>query len=527
MKKHPIIIVGAIIAVAGGAAGGAWYRSTVRPTPITAIVASIKQVATTVVPTAVAAKTVDTSRAQTAPVTTTRPAATPAPLPAPVASTTPTEIITSDGTHYPLRHYQTLGYNDPRATQWWTTTTGLQTLWNIPVTSGYTPTIAVIDTGFALNHEELAGRWATNAADPIDGIDNDGDGYVDDWRGWDFAYNDNNPQAGVHNPNGSGTTHGTMTAGTAAATAGNGVGIAGVSQTAKILPVQVMDDDSNGTSYTVGQGVIYAAQRHADIISISLGTTGDDPYLRSAIDYAIGQGSVVVASAGNTSCDCLAYPAAYPEVVAVGSVSQAGTLSSFSSYGANLDLLAPGENMTLPAWSAAYPTNGYMSGAAGTSFSAPLVSGALASLKALSPTSTGAELVAALKETADHKTLTPASPHSSTLGFGVVNVGAAATRLTTAATPAIRYSLGPTLTGTTLESSRVYSCQDAAFPSAELFEIADPTTKAGLSYTISDLDVLNATNAGQSVRSLGYQCVGQAVDRPTTLRSIDLSHEIH
>lgn len=450
----------------------------------------------------------------------------PSPKPPIDATVTADQIVTADGTRYPLRHYSTLSYNDPRASQWWTATTNMQRLWDAgPGT--YVPTIAVIDTGFALGHEELAGRWALNAADPVNGIDDDGDGYVDDWRGWDFAYGDNDPQAGTVNPAGDGTMHGTMTAGAAAATGNNGKGIAGVSQTAKILPVQVMDDDASGNSYTVGRGVIFAADHHADVISISLGTTADDPYMRAATDYAIGKGSVVVASAGNDG-SALAYPAAYPEVVAVGSVGRTGTPSSFSNYGDALDILAPGEDMTLPAWGADYPTNGYVSGAAGTSFSAPLVAGTLASLKALAPSSTGGELVAAIKETADHKTLTAAAPHSASLGFGVLDAGAAAARVTTAPTPQQRTVFTPITSGDVLGSARTYQCAGSDYPSAELFEIDSGAAKdARYSYTISDTDVIAARSAGQAVRSLGYQCVGQAADRPSSVRLLNLNREIH
>lgn len=444
------------------------------------------------------------------------------------ASTTPTEIVAADGTRYPLRHYTAAGFNDPHATQWWTTAINAETLWNTPVTSSYVPTIAVLDTGFALGHEELAGRWATNPDDPVDGIDNDGDGYVDDWRGWDFADDDNDPQAGAVDPSGTGTTHGTMTAGAAAATGNNGRGIAGVSQSARILPIQVMSDDSDATSVTLAQGVVFASLRHADVISISLGSHGDDPYLRQAIDYAIARGAVVVASSGNDGCDCVSYPAAYPEVLAVGALGQTGSPTSFSNYGSALDLLAPGENLTLPAWSASLPTNGYMSGVAGTSFSAPIVAGTLAQLKALEPTATGGELIAALMETADHRTLTAAAPRSTTLGGGTLDAGAAATRVTTPQAPSISYSLGAVATDA-LGSTRVDDCQ-GAYPTAELFEIADGAQtgpKPAFSYTISPLDVASASAAGESTRSLGYQCVGQPVDRPQSLRTLNLAREIH
>ena len=93
------------------------------------------------------------------------------------------------------------------------------------------------------------------------------------------------------------------------------------------------------------------------------------------IDFALDNNVIVVAAAGNQNCDCMSYPARYPEVIAVGAQSQAGGRASFSSYGSNLDILAPGDHITSTAFSALNSTSAYKSNLAGTSFAAPFVSG--------------------------------------------------------------------------------------------------------------------------------------------------------
>ncbi|HEX5798024.1 MAG TPA: S8 family serine peptidase, partial [Candidatus Saccharimonadales bacterium] len=235
------------------------------------------------------------------------------------------KIITKDGKTYPLRVYKPLDLpNDTYANQWWVEPTGMEAAWETPAGSEDL-TIAIIDTGFGLAHQEFAGRWATNSGesgaavseaasklncsdrslplnrscnnidDNFDGIidnesgfttvenpswlncsdqsvaldkscnriDDDGNGLVDDWRGWDFSNYDHNVQAGETNPDGEGTTHGTMTAGVLGATGDNNVGIAGVNWHAKILPIQALDDDEYGDSLTVGESIYYAVDQGA------------------------------------------------------------------------------------------------------------------------------------------------------------------------------------------------------------------------------------------------------------------------
>jgi M6 family metalloprotease-like protein len=203
-------------------------------------------------------------------------------------------------------------------------------------------TVAVIDSGICADHPDLAGRILT---------------------GYDFVEDDSTPQDAFG--------HGCGVSGVIAANADNGLGIAGVAPHTQILPLRVLDAQGSGTYSDVAAALVYAADSGAQIINLSLGGTQDSRVLRDAVQYAADRGARVVAAAGNTGSSVL-YPAAYPAAVAVGSVSSRLTLSTFSSRGPEIDLLAPGENILTTTRAGSYaPMNG-------TSFAAPHVAGAAA-----------------------------------------------------------------------------------------------------------------------------------------------------
>lgn len=496
------------------------------------------------------------------------------------------QIIASDGKSYPVRIYKpTLAPNDPGANQWWVGNTGLGTAWDFGAGNKST-IVAIIDTGFALNHEELTNRWHINSGesgltaseapnklncsdralalnqscnlidDNYDGvvdnengatfvqnpsklncsaqnksinktcnnIDDDNNGLIDDSSGWDFANFDSSVQAGEINPSGDGTRHATMVSGVLAATGNNGKGIAGVNWTTKILPMQALDDDGYGDTLTVSRAIRYAADQKADVISISLGTPYEDSYLRQAISYAINKGSVVVASSGNDGCECIAYPARFPEVIAVGASTPDGTWAGFSSYGTELDILAPGISINTTSWSSNNPTSTYTSGVAGTSFSAPYVSGMLALSKSHQPSASWGELTAALLSESDHKTLDSSNPRANNMGFGFVRADKALARLIAPARPTIRYNLGPITSTDTLDSTRIFQCQSSDYPTTMLYELKK---NGQVRFSSSLFNLLNSTIAGWTVRNLGYKCTGLPLDEPQSTRHINLLTEIN
>ncbi|HUC86780.1 MAG TPA: S8 family serine peptidase [Candidatus Saccharimonadales bacterium] len=276
--------------------------------------------------------------------------------------------------------------------------------WGSFNSSAPAPVIAVIDTGFALDHEDLQSRW-------------DGTQGTSSWTGWDFVDNDNNPMAGRTDPNGSAVFHGTMTA-----------GLAGLlDPRAKIMPLQALSDEGVGYTDTIAAAVQYAANNGANIISLSLGTSEDDPYLHQEIDYAISKGVLVVAAAGNNGCNCLSYPADYPEVLSVGASDQNDNLASFSSYGANLDVLAPGVDgdVCSSIYTATNATSAYSCGYSGTSFSTPIVSSLASLLLEENPGLSPPEIITTIEQNADQVAGMDGQSHTLMYGYGRVDVAKA------------------------------------------------------------------------------------------------------
>lgn len=309
-----------------------------------------------------------------------------------------------------------------------------------------------------------------------------------------------------------------MVAGVLGATGNNGVGVAGVNWHTAILPIQALNDEGYGDTYTVAEAIYYAADQNADVISISLGSSQEDDYLRYAISYALSKGSIVVAASGNDGCNCISYPANYPEVIAVGALDSTNSPAGFSSYGANLDFLAPGSNMATSYWTPTQPTDAYVGGVAGTSFATPFVSGMLGLARSYQPNATWEEITGTMFENSDRRTLTAVSPRSDTLGYGVSRADTMLARMRTPAQPAIRYQFGG---APSLGSARSYQCENTV-PASMFFEL----TKAGQrSYTTSEYLNYTATTQGWISRKLMPTCIGLPTDTPGVLRIINLPAE--
>jgi uncharacterized repeat protein (TIGR01451 family) len=210
--------------------------------------------------------------------------------------------------------------------------------------------IAVVDSGVAWEHPDLAANIWTNPGEiPGNGIDDDGNGFIDDVHGWDFVDNDNDPTSYDL------FTHGTHVAGTIAAVGNNGTGIAGVMWMAKIMPVRFLDASGFGTVADVIAAIQYAIDNGAKIINASYDGPSFSQAEKDEIAAANTAGIVFVAAAGNngTSNDTTpAYPANYnlPNIISVAATDQFDKLASFSNYGKNtVEIAAPGVNI----WSAA------------------------------------------------------------------------------------------------------------------------------------------------------------------------------
>jgi subtilisin family serine protease len=199
-------------------------------------------------------------------------------------------------------------------------------------------TVAVVDTGVS-RLPDLAARMLA---------------------GHDFANADEN----ATDDNG----HGTMAASVIAATGGNRTGIAGICWYCTILPVKVLGRDGSGSYSHIAEGIRYAADRGATVISVSLGGSEDSRLLRDAVAYAVARGALVVAAAGNQGSAEPHYPAAIASVVAVGGVAPTGARYPWSNYGRWVDLVAPGCNP-------AQDLSGAVAEFCGTSSATPFVAG--------------------------------------------------------------------------------------------------------------------------------------------------------
>ena len=251
---------------------------------------------------------------------------------------------------------------------------------------------AVIDTGVNYNHPDLIENYWINEGEAgldeegndkrSNGIDDDGNGYIDDFRGWDFVDDDNDPM----DPHG----HGTHCAGTIAARGNNGVGITGINWLGSVVGLRFISSDGRGTEAAAIKAIEYATMMGFDLTSNSWGgtapRTNEKDLLRAAIEAADEAGILFVAASGNSGADIdkvKVLPAGYDldNIISVGSSTNRDGMSWFSNYGLeSVDLLAPGSQIFSTTKKNFF---GREYGAqSGTSMAAPMVAGAVALLKA-------------------------------------------------------------------------------------------------------------------------------------------------
>jgi serine protease len=290
--------------------------------------------------------------------------------------------------------------NDPLADS--TNTAGQFYLKNIQayrawdVTKGDTTmVIGITDTGTRYSHEDLRNQLKKNYADPLDGIDNDNDGYVDNFRGWDMADNDNDASINmaVFQP-----VHGILVTGCAVAQPDNGVGLAGVGFKCKYLPLKIYPNTATG-SFAGFEAIVYAADHGCQVINVSWGSPGNrSEFEQDVITYAaINRNAVVVAAAGNTDAELDFYPASYDHVISVAALAPNDEKSGPATYSSHVSLAAPGEQVLTILGnndSDYYPVNG-------SSFASPLVAGAAALVRTQFPQLTADQVAAQLRQTTD------------------------------------------------------------------------------------------------------------------------------
>ncbi len=306
-----------------------------------------------------------------------------------------------------------------------------QSAWDVVKGESGNVVVAVIDGGTDISHPDLAANlWVNIDEIPENGIDDDNNGFVDDVHGWNFANNSGDPSGLASRP--MSANHGTNTAGIICAVTDNRVGVAGLSWNAKLMAINTVDPEEGDGAIRDGYaGIIYAVENGADVINLSWGR--DAPlslFEQEIINYAASQGVAVIASAGNDGDDFLNYPASYPFVISVANTSIDDKKVNSSNYGRTVDITAPGQQIFSTLNDGNY---GHL--ISGTSFSSPLVAGAVALVKTLRPDWLGiqaAEQVRVNSENID--SLNPPS-FSGMLGFGRLNVNNAVTNFES---PAIR-----------------------------------------------------------------------------------------
>lgn len=286
--------------------------------------------------------------------------------------------------------------------------------WNL-FSTGSNIVIAIVDDAVQYNHSDLSANiWHNTAEVPSNNIDDDGNGYIDDFVGFDVADNDSDPS-----PPGSSFDHGTAVAGMASAVTNNGTGVAGIGFSCKLMCIKATADQASGSTITNGyEGIVYAAAQHADVINLSWGGDIYSNTGQSVIDYAVSQNCIVVGAAGNSNVTTPFYPAAFNGVVSVAATTSNDQKASFSNYGNWVDVSAPGNNV--------YTTNvgNTYGNFSGTSFASPLVAGLLGLMKSLNPTIPNADIINCLTSTTTNINAQNPS-YTGLLGAGRINALAA------------------------------------------------------------------------------------------------------
>ncbi|MEH2271564.1 MAG: S8 family peptidase [Nostoc sp.] len=260
--------------------------------------------------------------------------------------------------------------------------------------------VAVVDTGVDYNHEDLKNNIWTNSKEIAgNGIDDDGNGYIDDNYGWNFADKNNN----TLDDNG----HGTHVSGTIAGE-NNNYGVTGIAYDAKIMPVKVLDSSGSGSYSSISKGIRYAVDNGANVINLSLGGASSNRTLESAINYASSKGVIVVMAAGNDGDSSPDYPARYASKsgIAVGAVDRNNNMPDFSNRSGTNQIAyvtAPGVKVY-----SSVPNNQYAT-YSGTSMATPHVAGVVALMLSANPNLTDAQVRQIVTETAGNNTQTTSS----------------------------------------------------------------------------------------------------------------------
>jgi serine protease len=286
--------------------------------------------------------------------------------------------------------------------------------------------IAIVDSGLDMNHPDLVNKLAINEDEiPDNGIDDDNDGYIDNYRGWDFSGSDESNIEEDNDPSitkGGGHNHGTFVAGLAAAETDNGIGISGIGYNSSILVTKHYSDnqDEEDRFYSTSPylGVVYAVEQGVDVINCSWGGGAYGQVFQDIMTWAtIDNDIVVVAAAGNENSEEPHYPSSYDNVLSVASVTRDMSKSGFSNFGYTVDVSAPGSSVKSTSFNDDYSIS------SGTSFASPIAAGAAALLRDYRPDLTAVEVLEVLRLSANPEVYEVNEPQfKDKLGNGVLDI---------------------------------------------------------------------------------------------------------
>lgn len=298
------------------------------------------------------------------------------------------------------------------STQWYLNKIEAPSAWNF-AQGDSSFVVAIVDSGVDYTHEDLQGNIAYNHDDPINGIDDDNDGYVDNYYGWDFGSDDHDPMVDGTNF----LAHGSSICGVAAAGTNNSIGTASPAFNCRFLPVKITN--SSGYLIDTNAGILYAAQMGAQVINCSFGSSEFSQAEADIIAYVTDSMDVlVVASAGNEASNIDVYPAALSKVIGVCALDENDQKIPVSNYGVNFDISAPGASIYGPYVQNQYGNNN------GTSVAAAIVSGSAILLRAHFPSENAAQIRTRLLSSSD--AISSMNPeYHNLLGAGRLNLAAA------------------------------------------------------------------------------------------------------
>lgn len=288
---------------------------------------------------------------------------------------------------------------------------GMPSVWNI--TQGDSNLVlGVVDTGLDFLHPDLQNSFKLNYGEMgvdglgrdkrSNGVDDDNNGFIDDWRGWDFTDEpftgdprrgdyltpDNDPTDDNKN------SHGTAVTGIINASFNNALGISSIAPKCKVLILRAFDAEGFGEEDDVANAVLYGIAQGVKIFNFSFGDYVYSNLLKDVVKFAYSKNVTIICSAGNDGSDRLHYPSAYDEVISVGASAPDDARFSSSSYGATVDIYAPGFQIftTMRKGKGSSTYGGDYDNINGTSFSAPIIVGVAALMKSMNPNLTNEEI---------------------------------------------------------------------------------------------------------------------------------------